>query len=273
MTDLKKSRHGFFFSGAVILLAISVQPHSLYAHEPVFSLGPETIWKNGFGIETELEFEQGPEGGDLAVHLAVIYGLTTTLSLSMEIPQIIRRWEGEKNGSGPGDLWLRGKFQLFKRDALGSSDKISSVFGVRLPTGKGDADPPLGSGTVDILLGMSGGHESRVWYYFATLRSLFRTGTGRSLSVGKFLYDVSFGYRPWRRQYLEWDLVSMLEMSGIVEPDDGSGTNRILFGPSGLLSYRNVMFKTGVQFPVYRSSGGNRGEDRFRSVLAVEVHF
>ena len=61
------------------------------------------------------------------------------------------------------------------------------------------------------------------------------------------------------------------EFRGRRLPD--SGGNTIWLGPTGLFSYRNIMFKTGVQVPIYQDLRGSQPEDKFRAVFSIEYHF
>jgi len=264
----------------IIFFAI-FSSHSTFAHEPVFSLGPEVIFQGGLGIESEFEFEQGEEERLTALHYEMIYGITQNLSLTLNVPYIADRFDEESAGAGIGDVMIRSKYQFYRKDTLGAQSKFSGIFGTKLPTGDEDADPPLGTGTYDFLFGGSYGYESRTWYGFATLRYLLRTRSEGFEPGDRFFYDVAFGYRPWRREYLEWDYVFLLEMSGEFEfksefrdrklPD--SGGNTVWLGPTALISYRNIMFKGGVQLPVYQDLNGDQGKDDLRTVIAMEYHY
>lgn len=265
----------------VILLLVLGFSTSAQSHEPVFSLGPETIYKGGTGIESEFEIERGNDERHTALNYEILYGLTEDLSFTIKVPQIIDHKEGDERDSGLGDIQLRGKYQLFRQDTLGAQDKISVILGIKLPTGDEDTEPPLGTGTTDFLFGMSYGHESRTWYHFITLRYLLRTQDDGFEPGDRFFYDASIGYRPWLREYLEWDFVALLEMSGEYEFESklkghalsDSGGNTIWLGPTGLLSYRNIMLKGGIQFPAYQNLKGNQERDDFRAIFAIEFHF
>jgi len=139
----------------------------------------------------------------------------------------------------------------------------------------------IGTGTTDFLFGGSYGYESRTWYHFATARYRFRTESGSRDPGDRLFIDGAIGYRPWRREYLEWDLVTLVEMNtefefkdelrGVRLPDTGG--NIIWLGPTALLSYRNIMFKGGAQFPVYENLNGNQDSSSVRVVFAAEYHF
>ena len=160
---------------SMVLLVSGFIP-SAQAHEPVFSLGPETIWQGGIGIETEFEFEDGGGEEMMVLHYEIIYELTETLSLTLvEVPQLLERKEDGETEHGVGDIEIRAKYQFFRNDMLGVQHKMTESFGVKAPTGDHDADPNLGTGTTDFLFGGSYGYESRTWYHFLTTRYRSRT--------------------------------------------------------------------------------------------------
>lgn len=270
--------------GSTVMIAVlfsTLLSRFAEAHEPVFSLGPETIYQGGVGLETEFEYESGDDHHSAFINYEILYGLTKKVSLTLEIPQVLDVAEAGDSDLGIGDLQLRVKYQFYKRDFLGGQDKVAAIVGIKLPTGDDDSSPRLGTGSTDYLLGLSYGHESRSWYWFATLRYLLRGDGGRFDLGDRFLYDAAIGYRPWKREYLQWDFVGLLEMSGQHDSrgDFGgarvknSGGDTVWLGPTGLLSYRNLMFKGGVQFPVYQDLNGSQKEDRYRAVFAIEYHF
>ncbi len=251
------------------------------AHEPVFSLGPETIYQGGFGLETEFEFEESEDDRWAALHYEILYGLTRNITVTLSVPQILERNEGGETSSGLGEVTFRGKYNFYRKDSLGAQHKVTGILGIKLPTGEDETAPPLGTGTTDVLAGLSYGYESRTWYHFATFRYLWRTDRNGFNPGDRVFYDVAVGYRPWRREYLEWDFVTLLEMSGKCDFKSelegaellNSGGNTIWLGMTGLFSYRNLMIKGGVQFPVSQSFKGNQAKDGLRAVLAFEYHF
>ena len=105
----------------VLLVAgLSAVTMSVFAHEPVFSLGPETIFKGGVGIETEVEFEKADEERETSLHYEIIYGLTENLSLTAVVPHVLEKREGANITDGLGEVALRAKYQVFRKDTLGA---------------------------------------------------------------------------------------------------------------------------------------------------------
>lgn len=265
---------------AGVLLALLL-PGQAAAHEPVFSLGPETIYKGGFGVEAELEFEEAGKEKETALHYEAIYGVTENLAVTAVLPHVLGKKDGAAESEGLGEVALRGKYQFFRRDRLGVQDKATVIYGVKLPTGSEDETPALGSGSADHLFGLSLGHESTTWYAFATGRYVLRPDGGPRNKGDRVLLDLAGGLRPWLRPYKEWDLVVLWENSYIHEgrderdgatvPDTGGHT--WLMGPTFLWSVRNVMVKGGAQFSAWQDRHGSQDETEWRGTLAVEYHF
>jgi hypothetical protein len=264
-----------------LLFTFIITFNTAFAHEPVFSLGPETIYKDGVGVETEVEYEKSGSGREVNLHEEIIYGLREDLSLTMKMPLILDKKEASSASSGFGDLVLRGKYRFYKKDYFGAQDKASLIGGIKFPTGDEDEKPSLGTGSFGYLVGLTAGHESLKWYYFGTVRYWINTEGGLREKGDKFLYDVAFGLRPILREYYEPDLVLLIELSGEHRnkdridgsKDSDSGGDILYLGPTFLWSYRNWMIKGGIQLPVYQDLNGEQEDEDFRSVIAVEVHF
>jgi len=250
------------------------------AHEPVFGVGPETIYQGGVGVEVGTDFESGEGEQTYGLAYELIYGVTSRIALTLDVPQYLRR-EGEgRSEAGIGDLVLRGKWRFWTRDRLRSSDKASLILGLKLPTGRHGSLPALGSGSTDPLFGLSLSHESRTWYGFGTFRYLLRTRHDGIELGDRILYDLAAGFRPWRRGYLETDVVFLLEYNGITTLRDRAGGSSLptggnlgWLGPTALVSHRNWMAKFGVQLPIYKKLRGDPARPAVRAVASLEYHF
>lgn len=214
-------------TGLLMLPALSL------AHEPIFGLGPGTIFKGGVGIEAEYEREGTAEG----IATELLYGLTEDVSLTL------RAFVGFRGAKGYAG---RIKWRFWKRYAPGTVDALAVIGGaVRTPDGK---TYPLVATAV--------GHESRRWYFFADIRS-----------ADKFYFDTAVGIRPWLTEYLKPDLVLLTELN--YELKD---RYRVLFvSPAFFFTYRNLAVKGGVQFPVSKSDVAGGVEERV--ALSAEIHF
>lgn len=268
-------RVGFFLAVTSFIFT-----NSAFAHEPIFSLGPETIFKGGVGIETEFEYGENGEK-ETAIHTEILYGVTEKLSLTLGIPYLIEKEGNDETLQGLGEIEFRTKYQLFRKDTLGAQDKLTLLYGIKFPTGDEDKEPSLGSGAVDHTFGLSIGHESTTLYGFATGRYVLRTDSGGRDKGDRFLFDIAFGARPWLRPYKSWDLVLLLENNYIYSEKDeingatklNTGGHEILTGPTFLWSIRNLMIKGGVQFSLWEDLNGNQKDSEYHAKLAVEWHF
>ena len=280
-----------------------VWPVMVMAHEPVFSLGPHTLYKGGIGIELEAELlsksrllKNGREMDDpqdrkatrIIFPTEIIYGLTTNLALTTRIPVVYRTFEknaasgkDQDRSAGLGDILFRSKYRFWRRDTLGVQQAAAVVLGVKLPTGNDEADLPLGTGSTDYIFGLTAGHEGRRLYVFGDLRYRLNTEANGVRAGNIFFYDAALGFRPRLTDYYRPDLVLLLEfngeagqkdeLNGGVDPDSGGRT--LWLGPNFLLSYRNHMLKGGIRFPfLQRLNGIQLGQD-YEAALAMEIHY
>lgn len=259
------------------------------AHEPIFGLGPHVIFKGGVGIETEVEIERASGGGesesDVTLHTEILYGVTENFGVTLVLPTILDREHdtgvGDESSSGIGDLSLRMKWRFWRQDKPGIQNSAAVLLGVKLPTGDPDENPPLGSGSTDLLFGLAAAHESRRWYYFGDIRYRLNTEGEDNIEVGdRFFADVAIGIRPRLSEYLEPDLVLLTELNWISTQKstiggstiDNSGGDQLFVSPGFFFTYRNWAVKGGVQIPVFQNLNGDQVKDNYRFALAFELH-
>lgn len=251
------------------LVTILIGIGTAFSHEPIFGIGPHTIHKYGIGLETE--FEGG--NNDRELHFEVIFGVTEDLSLTASLPYRIEEEKGLSN------LLLRGKWRFYRNDGMGGSNQAAIVFGIRTP------GLDQGPDSFGYLLAATIGREARREYFFSGLRYMLNTADESGFKPGDvFKYDLAVGIRPFPGAYESPDLVLLLELNGTYirkptfpTPSAGSGNNsgsgnKIGIGPGLIFSYRNVMFKAGLDFIILQESERVPLGDNVESVFAVEVH-
>jgi hypothetical protein len=271
------------------LLLLGVFSATAAAHEPIFGLGPHTIYKGGLGVEAELEGERASGAGETEKEILLVtellYGVTADLSVTLAAPAVLAREvetdEASASSAGLGDASLRAKYRFWRRDRPGLQDAAAAIVEVKLPTGDPDESPRLGTGSTDFLFGLAAGRESLRWYYFGDLRYRLNTeGEGDLRQGDRFFADAAVGIRPWPARYLRPDLVLLAEINAEVEgraerrgtelPD--SGGRRLFVSPGFFLTYRNWALKGGVQIPLRQDLNGDQPEEDYRFALALEVH-
>lgn len=77
---------------------------SVWAHEPLFGVGPHTMYQYGTEVETEVEADEGSTGIDNEIS----YGITPDLGVTLAVPYV-RKEAGNMHNSGLGDVTLRAK--------------------------------------------------------------------------------------------------------------------------------------------------------------------
>jgi len=261
----------------LVIIAIIVPWHSpLFAHEPIFGVGPHTMYEGGIGIEIEGELSKDESINNYEME----YGITPDFTATIKIPVVFVHGE-DKNYSGLGDISLRFKWRFIRIDAPGASDGVALVGGIKFPTGTSGSSEPTGTGSTDFLTAITYGHESLRWYWWTDVWYLITT-EGAGINRGDiFFYDAAFGVRPWILSYEQPDLVVLLEINGRhtgksrrgdkIIPDTGG--NLITAGPAILFSYRNYMFKGGIAFPVTWSLNGSQSRPHTEGVIGIEGHF
>jgi len=268
-------------AAGLLLLAL---PRNAMAHDPVFGLGPHVIYEGGVEISPELDVSQsGSTRGQDLTFLKVAYGINADWTVGSELPWALRQNSyGQANGLG--DLRFFTKYRFWHKDGPGVVDSMAALLKVKFDTSKQGAStatkPALGTGTTDVILGLTYGHESLTWYRWASVRYR-RNGHSGGKKVGdKVLVDLVAGWRPTMPEYLKPDMVWVLELNGeygrrgsldrLSLVNDG-GTELFL-SPGFMWTVRNFAIKGGVQLPVFSNLNGIQTKTDYRAKLELEWH-
>ena len=255
------------------------------AHGPLFSPGPETIWKGGtevtLGLHAERATGAGEKEREYEVFLAGAYGITADWEIGIEIPYT-RKEAGGDDSAGIGDIVLDTKYQFWKRDLPGAQYKAAVFLKTKLPTGDDDSRPRLGSGSTDVIAGLSAGYESRRWYWFGS--GVYRANTegegGLEKGDRQFLGAVG-GIRPVLTEYDEPDTVLMIELNWERAGRDrlngadlaDTGGWELFVSPVVWVTYRQFGFRGGVQIPIAGDLNGDRPDADYRGRIELIYHF
>lgn len=270
-----------FVSTITVILATVLVASSATAHEPVFGQGPRTIWKRGFGFETEIEREREEIGSVWALKYELLYGITSDIAVTLEVPHLLEKREGIQKESGLGDILLRGKWRFYRNEVWGGIYQVAVLGGIEFPTGR-TSGVALGSGSYDYFLGLAGAYEGRRWLSFGDVRYRFNNESGQGFSrPDVFLYDAAVGFRPVKTDYTKPDVVLMFEVNGEVfrqarqngVPISGTSGDRLFGAVGAWITYRNWAFKPGFQFPLVQQMAALGQERDFRAVFSVEFHY
>ena len=266
----KRLRKGAAWATAPLLWGVT---GPVAAHDPVFGLGPHTLFKDAVEVHLGLDRSEAGAQQDTVATLELAYGLTSSWTVRAELPYVDRA--GGANGAG--DLGLATKYRFWRRDSLGVQISASAFAKLNLDTaGKGQ-----GRDATDAIAGVAYGYESRKWYRWAALRYRYNGETSAGLDRGdKILLDLVGGIRFRQSRYLEPDWVWMLELNGERTGRsnlqgsrvDNSGGSEWFVSPGLMWTLRNFALKTGVQFPLVSNLNGNQDESDYRARLELEWH-
>lgn len=261
-------------------------------HSPLFGLGPQTIYKGGWGVEIGGAWSRAGTGAheQRGVYVNLHYGITEDLNVSLALPLLQNRQEmmlspgvGQvvRDATGIGDVVLQGKYRLWKDLFPGGNHQATVIAGVKLPTGRAAADPPLGSGSVDFLAGAAVSRETHRYYAWASLLGRVNTEATGYRRGNELRFDLAVGVRPYVPQWTSPDLMLLVELVGVTAApsvgaageDPNSGGRVLAVAPGFWLTYRNWALKGGVKLPFHQRLSGTQPQLDFEIIAAVEYHF
>ncbi len=257
----------------VIFFLTAIYCTASNAHDPVFGLGPHTLFKGA--TEVHFGFDRSVAGNNKLTlsTLELAYGLTGNWTARLELPYEDR--DGGANGTS--DIGFATKYRFWRRDSLGVQESSSAFLKVKPNT----AGNNRGTGTTDSIVGLAYGYESRKWYRWAAVRYRYNGETPGNLERGdKLLLDLAGGIRLRQSSYLEPDWVWMLELNGERtaknelngDKVNSSGGTEWFLSPGLMWTLRNFAIKTGAQLQVISDMNGNQAESDYRARIEFEWH-
>ena len=208
--------------------------------------------------------------------------------------------EGIKgNESGLGDIAVLGRFSMLRRHTLDSTTVVAVLAGVKLPTGSTDgrteagdeyldAHMQLGTGSTDLLLGLSASHAVQRLTLMANLLGAVTTqGTSgeQEHQYGNVLnYDMGAKYRVYPGQIAPAGTQLFLAMSvngevreretnkGVEDKNSGGHTAYLSPGLQLVLAQRWVIEASYSQAVYHNLYGAQTGE-RFKTNAGVTYLF
>ena len=250
------------------------------AHDPVFSPGPHVLFKEGVEIHVGADRKKAGQDKFSELGLELTYGLTGDWAAGVGLPY--KKAESDMNQSdGVGDALLFTKYRFWREDGLGVQKSAAVLLNVMLNNGDDKTNPPLGSGTTDILLGLTYGYESLKWYRWTSVRYRRNGENNGGLRRGdKWFVDFALGYRATLPVYLKQDTVWILELNGERgqraelngDSSANTGGTEWFISPGIFWTLRNVAIKAGVQLPIISDLNGQQVESDYRAKLELEWH-
>ena len=210
----------------------------------------------------------------------ILYGVRDDLSILLALPIAAKFKHDGHSSSGLSDLVVQMEYAPYAQHEPTYTNQVSLVGAVSLPTGNECKNPPVGFGSPSIFLGFVAEHLATEWYAYTSYGGLITTKNDDGTKSGnQFLYQGGFGknitYSPNK-----WILMWMVELSGLYQqktkvngcPDDNSGSNSIIVGPSLWFSTNRFILEVGAAPYVYQNLFGC-GQARGSCVISIYTGF
>jgi len=253
----------------------------LYAHDPIFGIGPHVLFKDGIEFAIDLSQEKSSAENETELGVEIVYGITGDWAAGFEIPYAIKD-EGVESSNGIADVQLFSKYRFWRQDSLGLQESAAITLGLNLDNGDDTTEPPLGNGAIDYMLGLTYGYEGLKWYRWASVRNLQPGKSSSGKQKGnKWLIDFVAGWRPVPPMYRKPDAVWLIEfnieiadksrkLDGSLNAD--SGGIEYFISPGLFWTTRNFAIKTGIQLPIKNDLNGDQAGSDYRFKAAFEWH-
>lgn len=261
---------------AIAILFMGTFAETASAHDPVFGLGPHTLFKGGVEIHAGAHQEESGEGSETESELQLKYGLSGDWVAGIGVPYV----RGNDDDSERGPTNFSTKYRFWRHDSFGTQESMAVLGKVILDDGNSHrGTEPDGN---DYLIGLTYGYEGRKWYRWASVRHRINAEATTGLErPNVWLVDLAGGIRFSPTEYHEPDWVWMLELNGelIEHLSRGTGdTGKQLGGEQWFLSpglmwtYRNFAFKAGVQRPIIKNLSADQPSSDYRALIELEWH-
>lgn len=251
-----------------------------YAHGPIFSPGPETVFKGGYELHTEYSREKAGSEREDEASVEVAYGITGDWQVGVEVPYAFLK-DGTEHNDGFGNLGLSSKYRFWRNDMLGAQESVALLTDVILDTAHDHPHPAPSDGATDAEIGLAYGYETLQWQRWASARYRYngKNDEGENRGDAVFL-DATLGYRPTPPEYYKPDLMWLLEVNSEItrySEQNGmrlsdTGGTEVFVSPGFFLTYRNAALKGGVQLPILSNLHGQQDASDYRFRLAIELH-
>ncbi|VAW96134.1 secreted protein [hydrothermal vent metagenome] len=264
----------------LVLALFASGTSSVYAHDPIFGIGPHVLFKDGFEAALEVDSAKTGDAKRQGIGLEMTYGLTGDWAAGVDLPYEFKEFSG-KNSSGKSDIAVFTKYRFWREDSLGLQESAAVFLKVITDSADKNKSPDLNKGTTDTILGLTYGSEGRKKYRWASSRYRFNGTNSAGIERGdKILLDLVAGIRPTATGYLEPDTVWLVELNGEIGQRSkqfgvelsNSGGIEWFISPGLIWTLRNFAIKAGVQIPVYQNLNGNQATSDYRAKMSFEWH-
>ncbi len=245
----------------IIILTIFFASRS-FAHEPLYGLGPDVLFKGAFNPHLTFQFDKHRTENEFAFG----YGITRNWTGVVETPFVIENGKYDLES-----IMIKSSYRFYKLDKPGLSYKAAFVSELELPHSN-DEDKTLHCA-------LTAGQEALRFYWFTYLGYQYNLTKNSFVNSNQVRYGITFGMRLNKPDYYKPDLVFLIENTGAyhqrseasgIETTTKNGGNNFEIAPTFILTYKNWALRGGVQFGVFNS--GDIEKTEANAKVTIEVH-
>ncbi len=245
-------------------LPLSQQP------APLFSFGQNLVDKGDMLVFVNYNQLKGPRSNFIDVVPSILYGLTDTLSLFVELPIAAKFQHEGFTSHGVSDLVVQLEQIVYAKETSTSVNEITAVGNMTFPTGSAEKMPQTGFGSPTFFLGVTLSHTDIDWYYFSSFGCLITTFHKNNKIGNLFLYQFGVG-KNIAYKTDQWILNWMVELDGTYKQRDricdvvdcNSGSNTVIIGPSLFFSTQRFEMDGGIAVIASQHLLGRETRDHF----------
>jgi hypothetical protein len=245
-------------------LPLSQQP------APLFSFGQNLVDKHDFLAFINYNQLKGPRSNFIDMVPSILYGVTDTLSLFVELPIAAKFMHEGSKSHGVSDLIVQLEQIVYAVETPVSVNEITAVGHMSFPTGSFEKTPSTGFGSPTFFLGVTLSRYKPDWYYFSSFGGLITTMYKNHKIGNLFFYQFGVG-RNIAYKTDGWILNWMVELDGTYKQrdkvcniiDPNSGSNTIIIGPSIFFSTQRFEMDGGIAVVADQHLFGRETRDHF----------
>lgn len=210
----------------------------------------------------------------------MIYGLTDSLALYINLPINADIQYNQDKSAGLGDTFIQLEYAFYARQAADFSAQATVLGGTSFPTGSSTKQPPTGFGSPSFFVGSTYSYAKVNWFAFTASGVLLTTSTDNTQFGNQFWYQFGAG-RNLMDLGTSWLIAWLIEtdgqysqknkIAGVNDPD--SGGNVIYLTPSLWFSSKQLIIQPGIGFPIVQHLFGHQNKNNYLLALNLTWSF
>lgn len=242
---------------------------------PLIGFGENILDKNETQLFLLADDYAGIKSHYIDVVPSILYGITSDLSIFINIPYAASYKDGDQKSTGFEDAFAQLEYAFYNYSTKSHADQATIVANVTIPTGSIHKDPATGLGSPSYFLGTTFNRTYADWFVFGSPGAILTTARNGTKYGNSYLYQFGFGRNI--TDINGWLLAWMAEIDGsysqrnriqgLIDPD--SGGNIVYVTPSIWASTKQLILQFGVGLPATQHYFGNQTRDTY--LLAANI--